>query len=122
MTVEPLPPDPEAPSHRELIAMARALPEVADQGDHGQLSKEASALLDAFVRHVELERPMVLRLAPITARLVEHGQQRVVDGLVSLVLQADLAEEPCFCLKLATEVASLVEVQIVSEEWDQTPG
>jgi hypothetical protein len=51
---------------------------------------------------------------------VEHGQQRVVDRLVSLVLEADLAEEPCRCAELAEEVAWLMEVQIMSEEWDQS--
>ena len=43
-----------------------------------------------------------------------------MDRLVSLVLEADLAEQPCRCSELAEEVASLIEMQIVSEEWDQT--
>jgi hypothetical protein len=100
--------------------MARELGPVANKGDHARLSDHASALLEAFVRHAEDERPLVLRLPPFTARLVEHGQQRVVDRLVSLVLEADLAEAPCRCAELAEEVASLVEVQIMSEEWDQS--
>jgi hypothetical protein len=100
--------------------MAHELGPIANKGDHVRLSGVASALLEAFVRHAEAERPMVLRLAPFTARLIEHGQQRVVDRLVSLVLEADLAEEPCRCAVLADEIASLMEVQIMSEEWDQT--
>jgi hypothetical protein len=107
-------------AHTRILEMARELPAIANKGDHARLSGEASALLEAFVRHAEEERPLVLRLPPFTARLVRNGQQRVVDRLVSLVLEADLAEEPCRCPDLADEVASLIEVQIVSEEWDQS--
>jgi hypothetical protein len=121
MSLQPLPePGTDPPSHRRLIEMAQELSPVANKGDHELLSRDASTLLEAFVRHAQDERPLVLRLPPITARLVENGQQRVVDRLVSLVLEADLAEEPCRCPELADEVASLIHVQIVSEEWDQT--
>jgi len=106
--------------HIRLIGAARELPAIANKGDHVRLSLAASTLLEAFVRHVQDERSLVLRLPPITARLVENGQQRVVDRLVSLVLEADLAEAPCRCVTLADEVASLIDVQIMSEEWDQT--
>ena len=111
---------PEPFGHTWLIDMAHDLSAIANKGDHALLSLQASVLLEAFVRHVETERQLVLRLPPITARLVENGQQRVVDRLVSLVLSADLAEEPCGCAVLADEVASLIEVQIISEEWDQS--
>jgi hypothetical protein len=107
-------------AHARILEMARELPAVANKGDHARLSREASALLEEFVRHAEEERSLVLRLPTLTARLVQKGQQRVVDRLVSLVLEADLAEEPCRCSDLADEVASLIEVQIVSEEWDQS--
>jgi len=111
---------PEPFGHTWLIDAARALGPIANKGDHVRLSLEASVLLEAFVRHVEIERHLVLRLPPVTARLIENGQQRVVDRLVSLVLSADLAEEPCGCAALADEVAALIEMQIVSEEWDQS--
>ena len=127
MTVDPIEPWDPAHSaargpaaHSKILEMARELPAVANKGDHARLSRDASALLEAFVRHAEDERALVLRLPTLTARLVQKGQQRVVDRLVSLVLEADLAEEPCRCAALADEVASLVEVQIVSEEWDQS--
>ncbi len=130
MTVDPfeayearefgVPAAPGSWAHARILEMARELPAVANKGDHARLSWEASALLEAFVRHAEDERGLVLRLPPLTARLVEKGQQRVVDRLVSLVLEADLAEDPCRCPRLADEVASLIEVQIVSEEWDQS--
>ena len=130
MTIDPAPdweeePDPcgaddRLSEHGRLIEMARELGPIANKGDHTRLSNHASALLEAFVRHAEEERALVLRLPPFTARLVEHGQQRVVDRLVSLVLEADLSEVPCRCAELAEEVASLVEVQIMSEEWDQS--
>lgn len=121
MTIEPLPEFDEGPvSHLRLIETARELPAIANKGDHTALSLMAAALLEDFVRHAEEERPLVLRLPPITARLIEHGQQRVVDRLVSLVLEADLAEQPCRCSRLADEIASLIDVQIMSEQWDQT--
>ena len=121
MTFQPAPAwDGDPPGHRHLLELAHELGPIANKGDHVRLSDMASALLEAFVRHAEAERPMVLRLPPFTARLIEHGQQRVVDRLVSLVLEADLAEEPCRCMALADEVASLMEVQIMSEEWDQS--
>lgn len=107
-------------THARILEMARELPTVANKGDHARLSRSASALLELFVRHAEEERPLVLRLPPLTARLVEKGQQRIVDRLVSLVLEADLAEAPCRCTALADELSSLIEVQIVSEEWDQS--
>ncbi|MGH9919194.1 MAG: hypothetical protein ACRD6W_10060, partial [Nitrososphaerales archaeon] len=121
MTVDPVYEREEEPeSHLRLIEMARELPPIANKGDHTRLSLAASFLLESFVRHAEEERSLVLRLPPITARLIENGQQRVVDRLVSLVLEADLAEEPCRCAELADEIASLIDVQIMSEEWDQT--
>lgn len=121
MTLQPEPAwDDDPNGHRQLLEMAHELGPIANKGDHGLLSDVASALLENFVRHAETERPMVLRLPPFTARLIEHGQQRVVDRLVSLVLEADLAEVPCRCVTLADEIASLMECQIVSEEWDQS--
>jgi len=122
MTVDPaFAWEAEPPDHRGLIAMARELGPVANKGDHTRLSDDASALLDAFVRHAEQERAQLLRRVPsTTARLIQHGQQRVVDRLVSLVLEADLAEAPCRCAERAEEVASLMELQIMSEEWDQS--
>jgi hypothetical protein len=127
LTVDPMEPwDPALyaargpAAHSKILEMARELPAVANKGDHARLSRDASALLETFVRHAEEERALILRLPTLTARLVEKGQQRVVDRLVSLVLRADLAEEPCRCPELAEEVASLIEVQIVSEEWDQS--
>jgi hypothetical protein len=111
---------PDPFGHTWLIEMAHELSGIANKGDHARLSLQASVLLEAFVRHVEDERHLVLRLPPFTARLVENGQQRVVDRLVSLVLSADLAEEPCACAELADEVSSLLELQIISEEWDQS--
>jgi len=111
---------PEPFGHTWLIGTAHEISAIANKGDHARLSLEASVLLEEFVRHVEAERHLVLRLPPFTARLVENGQQRVVDRLVTLVLAADLAEEPCACSELANEVASLIEVQIISEEWDQS--
>ncbi len=126
MTIDPLPDFgdefSEFSTHTWLIESARELPPIANKGDHSRLSAAASSLLEAFVRHAEEERYLVLRLPPFTARLVENGQQRVVDRLVSLVLEADLAERPCRCSVLAEEVASLIEMQIVSEEWDQAGG
>jgi hypothetical protein len=107
-------------AHTRILEMSRELPAIANKGDHARLSAAASALLETFVRHAEEERALVNRLPPFTARLVEHGQQRVVDRLVSLVLEADIDEAPCRCVSLADEVASLIEVQIVSEEWDQS--
>jgi hypothetical protein len=121
MTVDPAPHwETDPPDHRRLIEMARELGSVANKGDHARLSDEASALLEAFVRHAENERPLLLRVPSFTARLIENGQQRVVDRLVSLVLEADLAEVPCRCAERAEEVASLMELQIISEEWDQS--
>lgn len=107
-------------AHARILELARELPTIANKGDHARLSSQASALLETFVRHAEEERSAVLWLPTLTARLVQKGQQRVVDRLVSLVLEADLAEVPCRCSVLADEVASLIEVQIVSEEWDQS--
>ena len=121
MTFQPAPIwEGDPPDHRRLLEMAHELGPISNKGDHVRLSDVASALLEAFVRHAEADRPTVLRLSPFTARLIQHGQQRVVDRLVSLVLEADLAEAPCRCAELAEEVASLMEVQIMSEEWDQT--
>ena len=123
MALEPVPSwehHEEYSVHRLLLDMAHGLAPLANKGDHAKLSEEAAALLELYVRHAEAERPTVLRLPPFTARLIEHGQQRVVDRLVSLVLEADLDVPPCRCVALADEVASLLEVQIVSEEWDQS--
>jgi hypothetical protein len=121
MTFEPAPAwEGDPPDHRRLLEMAHELGPISNKGDHVRLSDMASGLLEAYVRHAEAERPVVLRLSPFTARLIEHGQQRVVDRLVSLVLEADLAEAPCRCSELADEIASLMEVQIMSEEWDQS--
>lgn len=121
MTFEPLPEFDEAPGpHLRLIEMARELPTIANKGDHTALSLAAAALLEDFVRRAEIERPLVMRLPPVTARLIQHGQQRVVDRLVSLVLEADIGEVPCTCSQRAEEIASLIDVQIMSEQWDQT--
>jgi hypothetical protein len=127
LTVEPIEPwDPALyaargpAAHSKILELARELPPVANKGDHARLSREAATLLEVFVQHAEDERALVLRLPTLTGRLVQKGQQRVVDRLVSLVLEADLAEVPCRCPELADEVASLIEVQIISEEWDQS--
>lgn len=84
LTTDPVPEfGYEFSTHLHLIELAHELPPIANKGDHSRLSDAASTLLEAFVRHAEDERYLVLRLPPFTARLVENGQQRVVDRLVS---------------------------------------
>ena len=69
MTFQPAPIwDGDPPDHRRLLDMAHELGPIANKGNHVRLSDVASALLEAFVRHAEAERPMVLRLSPFTAR------------------------------------------------------
>ena len=106
MTLDPEPDFPSGPaSHLYLIETARELPAIANKGDHAHLSLVASSLLEAFVRHAEEERHLVLRLPPITARLVENGQQRGVGPLVSLGRGARHGGVTWRCVSMGHQIA-----------------
>jgi hypothetical protein len=72
-------------------------------------------LFQALADHVGAERPDLLRLAPADARLLERGQQRVVDGLVELAATAATGESDCRCGHIADAVLTELTLQADSE-------
>jgi hypothetical protein len=94
-----------APSHLELLAVARAVRRAAVVDDTDRLHTELSRLRTNLVRHVHAERDMVSNLPAPAARVVGDGQRRLLRLLDELLFASDDdAVAGCTCLVRAAEV------------------
>lgn len=102
-------------SHAELQKLADQAQGAAYRRDAGRVECSAFALFEALVDHVLDERRTFLHLAPAEARLLERGQQRIVELLVDLATSAALHPEACSCGRIATELVAEIDMQIDDE-------
>lgn len=102
-------------SHPELLTRANKVRAAAADHDLERLQREVSALLDAFVDHTDEERAHLLRLPTFTARLVQRGQERLLDKLITLSLEVEDVDQPCRCEHLGADVAVQLTLQADAE-------
>lgn len=100
--------------HNRLLTLARKAEAAATDGDPERLENAALTLFEAFVAHVELERTELAQLAPAQRRLLVRGQQRMVDLLVDLAIEAQ-TPGPCRCPDLAHELSARLALQADDE-------
>lgn len=104
-------------THDALLARAGKVRAAASDHDTDRLQQEVAALLDGFVAHVEQERSQVRHLSSFSARLVLRGQERLLAGLVALLVEAEgeAADHTCRCELLSREVMVQLAVQAEAE-------
>lgn len=102
-------------SHPDLRTRANKVRSAALDHDVDRLHREATALLDAFVTHIDEEQPELLQLSRFTQRMVGRGQSRVLDDLLSLVMEAESSDDACRCEQIGTEAAMRLELQVDQE-------
>lgn len=104
-----------APSHPQLLTRANKVRAAAADHDLERLQREVSLLLDAFVDHTDEESAHLLELPTFTARLVRRGQERLLDRLITLSVEAEEVDEPCRCEQLGADVAVQLTLQADAE-------
>ncbi len=105
---------PAPHDHNRLLTLARKAEAAADDSDPERLENAALTLFEALVTHVDLERSGLAHLAPGQRRLLVRGQQRVVDLLVDLAIEAQ-TPGPCRCPQLAHELSARLSLQAEDE-------
>jgi hypothetical protein len=115
-------PTPASPldDHQDLLERARRARAHATAGAHALLRDDLDELIPALLAHLEQERALIARLPTFSADVLRRGQERLVDRLVRLDVEADsVPEEPtstsCGCLLLATELDVLLRLQGIDE-------
>ena len=101
-------------SHEALLTLARKTEAAARDGDRDRLEASALHLFEALVDHLGAERPTLSELSPGENRLLQRGQQRVIDMLVDLAVVAQ-TPGPCRCQALAEQLLALLTLQAEDE-------
>lgn len=100
--------------HDQLLTLARKAEAAARDGDRQRLEAAALRLFEAFMDHVGAERTDLLHVPAGESRLLQRGQQRVVDALVDLALSAETPDR-CRCDTLAQQLIAQLTVQADDE-------
>lgn len=96
--------------HEELLTLARKTAAAAHDRDSIRVEASSLRLFEAFVAHVEAERGVLLDLPPGDARVLLRGQQRVVEQLVELAIEAELGGA-CRCETMADDLVARLRLQ-----------
>lgn len=102
-------------SHPELLTCAKRARVAATEHDLEHLQRETTKLLDAFVEHTAQERVQLQRLPTFSARLVRRGQERLLDQLIALLVEAEDVATACRCEQLGTDVIVRLALQADAE-------
>lgn len=78
--------------HEALLTLARKLEGAASDGDRDRVEAAARRLLGALIDHIRAEKTEMAVLDPDRARELVRGQQRIVDHLVPLAVDAQNAD------------------------------
>ena len=102
-------------SHDQLLNLAHRTREAASDHDPALVGANTLQLFVALSDHVLAEHPAFLHLAPAEARIVERGQQRIIDLLRALADSAEKDADSCGCSRVADDLVVELEVQIADE-------
>lgn len=101
-------------THDQLVTIAHRAQAAAHAGDTGRLEAATLRLFLGLADHIGAERPDLLRLPPAEARILERGQQRIIDDLVELAATGVGAPDHCRCALLADNL--LFELTLQAED------
>ena len=102
-------------SHDQLLEVAYRTVDAAHDHDPIRVGASTLQLYVALTDHVLGERPAFLRLPPGDARLLERGQQRIVDLLGLLADSAAEDTDGCACNRIAGTLVAELELQAADE-------
>jgi hypothetical protein len=102
-------------NHDQLLTLASKTRAAAQDHDPDRLETDALRLFQSLVDHVLAERPVLLHTPPAEARLLERGQQRVVNLLVELAATAAERPDECRCDHVAEELVAELALQADDE-------
>lgn len=101
--------------HDALLTLARKTEGAARDHDPDRIETHALHLFQALVEHLLAERSALLQVAPAQARLLERGQQRVVDLVVELAATAASDPDECDCDQVAANLLAELTLQVGDE-------
>jgi hypothetical protein len=102
-------------NHDQLLTLANKTRAAARDRDPDRLETDALRLFQELAEHLLAEQATLLHAAPADARLLERGQQRVVDLLVELAATAVEHGDDCRCDRLADNLVAELTVQAEGE-------
>jgi len=101
--------------HDQLLAHAHSTLAAAHAHDAARLEAEALRLFEVLNEHVGAERMDLRHVAPGDARLLERGQQRIVDLVVELAALAAGNPDDCRCDGFADRLVAQMILQADAE-------
>lgn len=100
--------------HEELLTLTREARAAARDADPNRVQQDALRLFEALADHVGAERLDLLRVPPGESRLLLRGQQRVIDLIVDLAVEAASAGT-CRCEAVADQLLAQLTLQVDDE-------
>ena len=101
--------------HHQLLTLARKTQGAAQDHDPARIETSSLRLFEALVDHVLAERSALLQVAPGEARLLERGQQRIVELVAELAATAAEAPADCRCDRVAADLVAELTLQADDE-------
>ena len=102
-------------SHAQLLNQAYRTLEAAYDQDSVRVGADTLQLFVALSDHMLAEQPAFLHLAPADARVLQRGQQRLVDLLRALAESAAEDTPGCSCTRIADDLVAELELQAADE-------
>ena len=102
-------------THDQLVTIAQQARTAARDGDRARLEAVSLRLFQGLADHIGAERPRLLRISPAEARILERGQQRIIDELVELVATGAGSPDHCRCAILADNLLAELTLQAEDE-------
>jgi hypothetical protein len=99
--------------HEALLTLARKAEAAIRDDDHARLATAVQQLFDALIGHVGAERPQLKDLPAGEGRLLEYGQERILELLAELsrVVGSSPAFGSCDCVSLARQLFAHLSLQ-----------
>jgi len=104
--------------HAELLRRSRSVQRAAVEGDADAVHDQLCELRNLLFRHLHDEQARTPASPELHARIVRHGQERLLSFTERLLTGED--EEGCTCLLRAAELRALLVRQIRLET--RVPG
>jgi hypothetical protein len=106
-------------AHEQLLELIAQLRRAADAADDAEVGRLATVALRELAIHLDDERLMEIKLdavEPDLAAYLERRRRLIVERLLALAEEPDLADDQCGCSVLADDVAALLEEEVAAEE------
>jgi hypothetical protein len=106
-------------AHAQLLELVDELQAAATAGDDGEVRRLSTVALRELAVHLDDERLMGIKLdelEPDLAAYMERRRRLIVERLLALAGEANVADDACHCTGLADDIIALLGEEVTAEE------